>query len=106
MPDVGFAGSHSKTRQTRPVSEFIPDRAPYSAARKKENRLSLQQHYSGSSSDEDEQTDRAAALKRERGTGTFAVGLSARNVAKDSEDSDHDETCEYCAAEKVGSSKL
>ena len=81
------------------------ERAPYGpASRKKDQRRSLQYPgpYSGSSTDDDEKTDRAAALNRERGTGTFAVGLSARSVTRESEeDSDHEETCEYCAAEKV-----
>ena len=102
VPDVGFVGRNKQTRrrENRPLSEAIFDRAPYSSQRK-DKRLSLQLNHSGSSSDEDERTNIAAASKR---GGTFAVGLAARNKElKDVGDSetDHEETCEYCAAEKV-----
>lgn len=102
LPDVGFISSKQTRRQTRPLSEAIPDRAPYSSRRKAQRR-SLQLSYSGSSTDEDERTNRAVEAKR---GGTFAVGLAARNIehkeaGDGGSDSDHEETCEYCAAEKV-----
>ena len=102
VPDVGFISSKQTRRhQSRPLSEAIPpDRAPYSSQRR-EKRLSLQLDYSGSSSDDDERTNRAVESKR---GGTFAVGLAARNkeLKRDGgSDTDHEETCEYCAAEKV-----
>ena len=102
LPDVGFISNKPTKRQTRPLSEAIPDRAPYSS-RRKEQRRSLQISYSGSSSDDDERTNRAVEAKR--ACGTFAVGLASRNIEqKEGEgesDSDHAESCEYCAAEKV-----
>ncbi len=101
LPDVGFISNKQTKRQTRPLSEAIPDRGPYSSRRKAQRR-SLQLSYSGSSTDEDERTNRAVEAKR---GGTFAVGLAARNIEQKEEargsDSDHEETCEYCAAEKV-----
>ena len=107
LPDVGFISSKQTRRQTRPLSEAIPDRAPYSSRRKAQRR-SLQLSYSGSSTDEDERTNRAVEAKR---GGTFAVGLAARNIehkeaGAGGSDSDHEETCEYCAAEKVRKSAL
>ena len=103
LPDVGFISNKQPRRQeARPLSEAMPDRTPYSSQRR-DKRRSLQLHYSGSSSDDDERTNRAEGSKR---GGTFAVGLAARNIEQreggDSE-SDHEETCEYCAAEKVHS---
>ncbi|KAJ7385264.1 Amyloid-beta A4 precursor protein-binding A member 1 [Desmophyllum pertusum] len=102
LPDVGFISNKPTKRQTRPLSEAIPDRAPYSS-RRKEQRRSLQISYSGSSSDDDERTNRAVEAKR--ACGTFAVGLASRNIEqKEGEgesDSDHAESCEYCAAEKM-----
>ncbi|XP_031572574.1 uncharacterized protein LOC116306634 isoform X2 [Actinia tenebrosa] len=106
MPEVGFSGNKSKSRSTRPMSEIIGDREPYTS-RKRENRRSLQHRYSGSSSeDDDERTNKAAAAKRDKGpSGTFSVGMSSRNFAtqkhEDQSDSEHEETCEYCAAEKA-----
>ena len=101
LPDVGFISNKPPRRQTRPLSEAFPDRAPYSSRRKAQRR-SLQLSYSGSSTDEDERTNRAVEAKR---GGTFSVGLASRNVeqkeAAEGSDSDHEETCEYCAAEKV-----
>lgn len=103
LPDVGFISSKEARRhQSRPLSEAIPDRAPYSSQRK-DKRRSLQLRYSGSSSDDDERTNRAVGSKR---GGTFAVGLAARNIDhKDvgggESESDHEESCEYCAAEKA-----
>ena len=101
LPDVGFISNKPTRRQTRPLSEAFPDRAPYSSRRKAQRR-SLQLSYSGSSTDEDERTNRAVEAKR---GGTFAVGLASRNAeqkeAAVGSDSDHEETCEYCAAEKV-----
>ncbi|KAK3731424.1 hypothetical protein QZH41_003594 [Actinostola sp. cb2023] len=105
-PDVGFSGSRPKPRHTRPVSEILPDREPYTA-RKRENRRSLQQRYSGSSSeDDDERTNkRAGNVRAEKAAsgGTFTVGMASRHLAKREEpsDSEHEETCEYCAAEKA-----
>lgn len=106
VPDVGFISSKQTRRhQSRPLSEAIPpDRAPYSSQRR-EKRLSLQLDYSGSSSDDDERTNRAVESKR---GGTFAVGLAARNkeLKRDGgSDTDHEETCEYCAAEKAAAAK-
>lgn len=106
MPDVGFAGSRSKPRSTRPISEVLPDREPYTS-RKRENRRSLQHRYSGSSSeDDDERTNKQAGnLRSEKAAsgGTFSVGMASRNLTKRdaASDSEHEETCEYCAAEKV-----
>lgn len=101
LPDVGFISNKPTRRQTRPVSEAFPERAPYSSRRKAQRR-SLQLSYSGSSTDEDERTNRAVEAKR---GGTFSVGLASRTVeqkeAAGGSDSDHEETCEYCAAEKV-----
>lgn len=101
LPDVGFiSGKQPRRHQARPLSEAIPDRAPYSSQRK-DKRRSLQLHYSGSSSDDDERTNKAVGSKR---GGTFAVGLAARNIEQKEggeSESDHEETCEYCAAEKV-----
>lgn len=101
LPDVGFISNKQTRRQTRPLSEAFPDRAPYSSRRKAQRR-SLQLSYSGSSTDEDERTNKAVEAKR---GGTFAVGLAARNIEQKEEaggsDSGHEETCEYCAAEKV-----
>ena len=101
LPDVGFISNKPTRKQMRPLSEAFPDRAPYSSRRKAQRR-SLQLSYSGSSTDEDERTNRAVEAKR---GGTFAVGLASRNVeqkeAAGGSDSDHEETCEYCAAEKV-----
>ena len=101
VPDVGFISSKQTRRyQSRPLSEAFPDKAPYSS-QLRDKRLSLQLGYQGSSSDDDERTNRAIEAKR---GGTFAVGLAARNKEMkqggDSE-TDHEETCEYCAAEKV-----
>lgn len=82
------------------MSEVVPDKAPYSSQRR-DKRRSLQLRYSGSSSDDDERTNRAVAAKK---GGTFAVGLAARNIEHKeggASESDHEETCEYCAAEKV-----
>ncbi|XP_032233970.1 uncharacterized protein LOC5509154 isoform X2 [Nematostella vectensis] len=103
VPDVDFAGNKQRSRGSRPLSEVIPERAPY-ASRKRENRRSLQPRCSGSSSeDEDEKTNRAAGARRAHGSaGTFSVGMASRDLSsKQSQDSDHDETCEYCQAEKA-----
>ena len=101
LPDVAYISNKPTRRQTRPLSEAFPDRVPYSSRRKAQRR-SLQLSYSGSSTDEDERTNRAVEAKR---GGTFAVGLASRNVeqkeAAGGSDSDHEESCEYCAAEKV-----
>ena len=102
LPDVGFISTKQPRRhQARPLSEAIPDRAPYSS-QLRDKRRSLQLRYSGSSSDDDERTNRSVGSKR---GGTFAVGLAARNIehkeAGQESQSDHEETCEYCAAEKV-----
>ena len=104
LPDVGFVSSKPNRRQTRPMSEVIPGGVPYSS-RRKDKRQSLQLSYTGSSTDDDERTNRAAEVKK---TGTFAVGLASRNIEHSEpageSDSEHEETCEYCAAEKVWSS--
>ena len=103
LPDVGFVSSKSNRRQTRPISEVIPDGVPYSS-RRKDKRRSLQLSYTGSSSDDDERTNRAVEVKKK---GTFSVGLASRNIEHSEpageSDSEHEETCEYCAAEKVWS---
>ena len=84
------------------MSEAFPEGGPY-GSRRKEQRRSLQLTYSGSSSDDDDRTNRKAGSKR---PGTFTVGLASRS--KDQKynmvesDSDHEEACEFCAAEKVG----
>ena len=103
VPDVGFVTKKPKNARTaRPVSEFIPE----NRLQKKENRRSLQHHYQGSSSeDEDEKTNRAASNKNKSPGSTFSVGMASRKLTKESEqedESDHEETCEYCLAEKVG----
>ena len=102
VPDVGFVDRNKQTRRhgNRPLSEAIFDRTPYSSQRK-DKRLSLRLDRSGSSSDEDERTNAAAGSTR---GGTFAVGLAARNKelkGVGDNETDHEETCEYCAAEKV-----
>ncbi|XP_067036054.1 enolase-phosphatase E1-like isoform X2 [Acropora muricata] len=102
VPDVGFVGRNKQTRRhgNRPLSEAIFDRTPYSSQRK-DKRLSLRLDRSGSSSDEDERTNAAAGSTR---GGTFAVGLAARNKelkGVGDNETDHEETCEYCAAEKA-----
>lgn len=102
VPDVGFVGRNKQTRRhgNRPLSEAIFDRTPYSSQRK-DKRLSLRLDHSGSSSDEDERTNAAAGSTR---GGTFAVGLAARNKelkGVGDNETDHEETCEYCAAEKA-----
>ena len=106
LPDVGFISSKQNRRQTRPMSEVIPDGVPYSS-RRKDKRRSLQLSYTGSSSDDDERTNRAVEEKKR---GTFAVGLASRNIEhtepEGESDSDHEETCEYCAAEKVWTSQI
>ena len=101
IPDVGFAGKKPKNaRAARPVSELIQE----NRLQKKEKRRSLQHFYSGSSSeDEDERTNRSAA-NQQKAPGTFAVGIASRKFVKEPEhedESDHEETCEYCMAEKV-----
>ncbi|XP_022781849.1 dentin sialophosphoprotein-like isoform X2 [Stylophora pistillata] len=105
LPDVGFVSSKSNRRQTRPISEVIPDGVPYSS-RRKDKRRSLQLSYTGSSSDDDERTNRAVEVKKK---GTFSVGLASRNIEHSEpageSDSEHEETCEYCAAEKAAANK-
>lgn len=101
IPDVGFVSYKQPRRhQARPLSEVVLDKAPYSS-QCRDKRRSLQLRYSGSSSDDDERTNRAVAAKK---GGTFAVGLAARNIEHKegrASESDHEETCEYCVAEKV-----